>query len=49
MHRIIDAGADVNTKNKDGLSALMGAAIKGHTETVKTLLGAGAARKTFPS
>jgi ankyrin repeat protein len=49
VEQLLEQGADVNAKDKDGYTALMLAAFSGHTETVKTLLDAGAARKTFPS
>ena len=39
---LIEAGADVNAKRKDGETVLMSAAWKGHTETVKALIEAGA-------
>ena len=39
---LIDAGADVNIKDKDGSTALMWASDNGHTETVKLLIDAGA-------
>ena len=36
------AGADVNSENHDGTPALTLAAQKGHTETVQSLIAAGA-------
>jgi ankyrin repeat protein len=39
---LIDAGADVNAKNKDGKTALMWAARYGHTEVAEILKQAGA-------
>jgi serine/threonine-protein phosphatase 6 regulatory ankyrin repeat subunit B len=39
---LIDKGADVNAKNKDGDTALMSASLKGHTEIVKALIEKGA-------
>lgn len=39
---LLKAGADVNAKDKDGITTLMRAVLKGHTDCVKTLLKAGA-------
>ncbi|UCF81171.1 MAG: ankyrin repeat domain-containing protein [Acidobacteriota bacterium] len=39
---LIDAGADVNARDITGWTALMAAAVTGHTGTVKVLLDAGA-------
>jgi ankyrin repeat protein len=39
---LLDADADVNAKDKSGVTALMVAACAGHTEMVETLLDAGA-------
>ena len=35
---LLDKGADVNAKSKDGVTALMWASQDGHTEIVKALL-----------
>lgn len=42
VRRTVDRGVDVNTFPVEGLTALMGAASKGHTEIVKILLDVGA-------
>jgi ankyrin repeat protein len=42
VKQLLDEGADVNAKNKDGLTGLMHAAWKGHKEVVKLLLESGA-------
>jgi len=42
VRRAIDRGVDVNASPIEGLTALMSAASKGHTEIVRILLGAGA-------
>ena len=39
---LLEAGANVNTQNKEGVSALMLASAAGHTATVQALLDAGA-------
>lgn len=39
---LIDAGANVNARNKDGGTALHGAAFLGHADILELLLGAGA-------
>jgi len=39
---LLEAGADVNVKNKDGETALMKASYNGYTEIVKMLIDAGA-------
>ena len=39
---LLEAGADVNTKDKKGWTGLLLAAVKGHTATVQALLDAGA-------
>ena len=39
---LLDAGAKVNAKNKDGMTALIVGAWNGHTEAVKVLLSKGA-------
>jgi ankyrin repeat protein len=39
---LIDAGAGVNAKDEDGATALLWAAVEGHTETAKVLIDAGA-------
>lgn len=42
VKRLLDAGAEVNFKNKDGITALMVASARGHTEIVQALLAKGA-------
>ena len=42
VKELLDAGADVNHKNKDQDTALLLAAPKGHADIVKILLSAGA-------
>ena len=42
VDQLLDAGADVNTKTKDGQTALMGAAVNGNTRIVNILLSRGA-------
>lgn len=42
LQTLLQAGADVNTKDKDGYTALMIAAKKGNTESVKALIANGA-------
>ncbi|GHV26512.1 hypothetical protein FACS1894176_07410 [Bacteroidia bacterium] len=42
MKKLIEAGADVNTKDKNGMTALDWAALNGSTEIVKELIKAGA-------
>ena len=42
MKALLAAGADVNAKEKEGWTALMLAAEKGHTEIVQLLKQAGA-------
>lgn len=42
VHLLIDAGADLNSKNNDGSTALISAAFFGRPEIVKQLLDAGA-------
>jgi ankyrin repeat protein len=39
---LVDAGADLDIQDKQGLSALMRAAWNGHTRVVETLLKGGA-------
>ena len=39
---LLDAGVDVNLKDKDGVTALMIAGMRANTETVQALLDAGA-------
>jgi ankyrin repeat protein len=39
---LLEQGADVNAKGKDGSTALRLAAFQGHTDTVQALLGKGA-------
>ena len=39
---LLDNGADVNTKNKDGWTPIYPASWKGHAETVKLLIDHGA-------
>ena len=39
---LLDAGADVDTQNDDGFTALKWAVVRGHTGTVQALLDAGA-------
>ena len=39
---LLDAGADVNLKNKDGWTALMSAIDGGNVECIKCLVGRGA-------
>ena len=41
VRSLLAGGADVNTKNSDGVTALWIAAAKGHTDIVKTLLEKG--------
>ena len=42
VQSLLDGGADVNAKLGEGLTALMGAAAKGHAEVVEILKKAGA-------
>jgi ankyrin repeat protein len=42
VNALLNKGADVNAKDKDGKTALMAASEKGHTEIVKTLIDNGA-------
>lgn len=42
LRLLVDAGADVNTKNKYGLTALMWAAMAGHKDSAALLLSEGA-------
>jgi hypothetical protein len=42
VKKLLDAGADVNTQNADGFTALKWAVVRGHTSTVQILLNAGA-------
>jgi ankyrin repeat protein len=42
VHALLAAGADVNAKDRDGWTALMFAAVKGHTDIVRVLRQAGA-------
>ncbi len=39
---LLNRGADVNAKDKDGWTSLMGATVEGHLETAQLLLTAGA-------
>lgn len=41
VRNLLAQGADVNTKDKDGYTALIHASMNGHTEVVKTLLAKG--------
>ena len=42
VRSLLDAGADVDTKNANGYTALKWAVVRGHTGTVQALLDAGA-------
>ena len=42
VQALLDAGADVNAKDKEGVTALMEAQENGHTEVVEILKKAGA-------
>jgi len=42
VEQLLNQGADVKAKGLDGWTALMGAAFKGHAETVRILKQAGA-------
>ena len=42
VERLLEKGADVNAKAKDGMTALMAAALFDHTEIAEALIGAGA-------
>ena len=41
VQSLLDDGANVNTQDKDGYTALIMASSKGHTDTVKVLLDRG--------
>jgi uncharacterized protein len=42
VQELLEKGADINTKDKDGMTALMVACLNGHAEVVKDLLAKGA-------
>jgi ankyrin repeat protein len=42
VEKLLEQGANVNAKDRDGETALMWAARRGHSETVKALINAGA-------
>lgn len=45
IHYLITKGADVNAKDKHGISALLAAIWEGHTDCVKLLLDKGASKE----
>ncbi len=42
VHALLDNGADINVKHKDGWTGLLLAAVNGHSQIVQVLLGKGA-------